>query len=147
MQDQLTSTRPYLLRAMHEWITDNGQTPLIVVDAEFAGVDVPESGVKDGRIVLNIAWAATSNLIMQNDLVSFDARFGGVSHGVSIPLGAVQGIYARESGQGMLFQNEPGFPEPASASPDEQADFAGEAADKEDDSSPSPKGPELRVVK
>jgi stringent starvation protein B len=148
VQDELTSTRPYLLRAMHEWMTDNGQTPLVVVDVNVAGVSVPESGIKDGRIVLNIDWAATRNLVMENDQVSFDARFDGVSQPVSFPLAAVQGIYARESGQGMLFQNEPGSGEGSATAP--VADMAGvdqSGEGDDDDNNPPPKGPVLRVVK
>ena len=145
MSDQLTPTRPYLLRAMHEWMTDNGQTPLVVVDATVAGAHVPESGIKDGRTVLNIDWAATRNLEIENNQVSFDARFDGVSHSVSFPLEAVQGIYARESGQGMLFQNEPGSGQDLASQPVADADQVGDSND--DDNPPPPRGPVLRVVK
>ena len=150
MTRELGSTRPYLLRAMHEWMTDNGQTPLVVVDATVPGVRVPQEHVKDDRIVLNIDWAATRNLQLENDAIAFDARFGGVPHAVSVPMEAVQGIYARESGQGMLFQNEPetmaSAPEETPAEPALE-EPAVEADGGDDDNDPPPKGPVLRLVK
>lgn len=91
---------------MHEWMTDNGQTPHVVVDATVAGVEVPSAYVKDGRIVLNVSWQATQGLRLGNDLVEFSARFGGAPHTVRLPLAAVLGIYARETGQGLVFQEE-----------------------------------------
>ena len=140
----LSSTRPYLVRAMHEWMTDNGQTPLLVVDAAVDSVVVPLEHVKDGRIVLNVAWSATRDLQLGNDVISFQARFGGVPHSISMPIGAVRGIYARESGQGMVFQDEPEATENAGNSPVE----AGQSSGTEpDDHTPRPKGPNLRVVK
>lgn len=99
----LGSRRPYLLRAMYDWMVDNGQTPFIVVDAGHPGVEVPSEHVSDGKIVLNIGAQATSELKLENDLISFSARFGGVVHQVMMPPAAVLGIYARESGQGMIF--------------------------------------------
>ena len=111
-----TSRRPYLVRAMHEWMTDNGQTPHLLVDATGAGVEVPRGYVKDGRIILNISWQATQGLRLGNDLIEFSARFGGASHQVRVPARAVLGIYSRETGQGMLFQDDEGGtppPEPA----------------------------------
>jgi stringent starvation protein B len=140
----LSSTRPYLVRAMHEWMTDNGQTPLVVVDAAVDSVIVPLEHVKDGRIVLNVAWSATRDLQLGNDVISFQARFGGVPHSISMPIGAVRGIYARESGQGMVFQDEPGQPEDASHSPVNLEQ--NNRADPEDPR-PRPSGPNLRIVK
>jgi stringent starvation protein B len=110
-----TSRRPYLVRAMHEWMTDNGQTPHLVVDASAEGVDVPAGYAKDGRIILNVSWQATQGLKLGNELIEFSARFGGVPHQVCIPSRAVLGIYARETGQGMLFQDEEGGPQPPNA--------------------------------
>ena len=95
--------RPYLLRALHEWISDSGETPHIVVDAAAEGVVVPRQYVKDGKIVLNVSFSATSALKLGNDAVSFEARFGGASFQVHVPVRAVLGIYARETGQGMIF--------------------------------------------
>jgi stringent starvation protein B len=102
--------RPYLLRALHEWMTDSGQTPHIVVDAAIEGVVVPRQYVKDGKIILNVGYSATAGLVLKNDGISFSARFGGVAFDVSLPVHAVLGIYARETGQGMVFSDE----EPAS---------------------------------
>lgn len=98
-----TSTKPYLLRAIYEWCTDNGYTPYMaaVVDA---GTRVPMEFVKNGEIVLNISFSATSGLKMDNDLVRFSARFGGVSRDISVPVDNVVAIYARENGQGMAFE-------------------------------------------
>jgi stringent starvation protein B len=91
---------------MHEWMTDNGQTPHLVVDAGVAGTEVPKSFVRDGRITLNVGWQATQGLKLGNEWIEFSARFGGVPHNVRVPVAAVLGIYARETGQGMLFQDE-----------------------------------------
>lgn len=102
----MTSHRPYLLRALYEWIADNGMTPHLLVDATWAGVQVPLQAVKDGQIVLNIADRAVSGLEMSNERIRFSARFGGVSQAVSVPVGAVLAIYARETGQGMALPGE-----------------------------------------
>jgi stringent starvation protein B len=130
---------------MHEWMTDISQTPLVVIDATQAGVQVPPGHVKDGRIVLNIAWSATRNLQMTNDMVTFDARFGGVPHSVAFPVAAVLGIYARESGQGMMFQDESA----GAAQPVSPAATADKPAPESDSERPRPKpgGPGLRLVK
>ncbi len=111
----MNSRRPYLLRAMHEWISDSSCTPHIVVDAAAAGVEVPRQYVRDGKIILNVSWTATSQLRMANDEVSFQGRFGGASMNVRVPLVAVLAIYARETGQGMIFTDEEGGPAPAAA--------------------------------
>lgn len=99
----LKSRRPYLLRAMHEWISDNAQTPHIVVDASIQGVEVPRQYVQGGKIILNVSLSATSALNLGNEHVSFRARFGAMTHDVMVPIAAVLGIYARETGQGMIF--------------------------------------------
>jgi len=118
--------RPYLLRAMHEWITDNGQTPHVVVDTASDAVRVPSEHVRDGKIVLNLSYDATSDLLMTNEVVEFEARFSGQPFQVTVPVQSVMGIYARETGQGMIFGSEE--PEP---DPDKDADGR----------------PQLRVVK
>ena len=134
----VTSRRPYLLRAMHEWITDNSQTPHIVVDAGIDGVKVPVQHVKDGRIILNISLSAAQGLSLGNEALSFRARFGGVSQDIVVPIAAIVGIYARESGQGMIFGDNDGpvgTTEPTPPSPP---------------ASPPPAGPRkshLKVVK
>ena len=109
----VTSRRPYLLRAMHEWITDNQQTPHLVVAATATDVQVPRQYVQDGKIVLNVSYHATNGLTMGNDQVEFNARFGGQTHHVRVPIHAVLGIYARETGQGMIFSDEDAPPPPA----------------------------------
>ena len=100
--NQGTSTRPYLLRALHDWCTDNGFTPYIAV---FVGpaVQVPMEYVKNNEIVLNIGFEATSGLQLGNDYVEFKARFGGVGREIKVPVDHVVAIYARENGQGMAF--------------------------------------------
>ena len=97
---------------MHEWMLDNGFTPHLVVDAKREGVRVPEAHVKDGKIVLNVSPTATRALSLGNDAVTFEARFGGVSQQLVIPVAAVLGIYARETGQGMVF-GEDDAPKPS----------------------------------
>lgn len=97
-----TSTKPYLLRALHEWCADQGFTPYVAVRVD-ANTVVPRQFVRDGQIVLNIGAEAVHNLHMGNDLITFQARFGGVSQGISIPVENVTAIYARENGQGMAF--------------------------------------------
>jgi stringent starvation protein B len=95
---------------MHEWMVDNGFTPHIVVDAGREGVHVPPGHVQDGKIVLNVSPAATRVLTLGNDFVTFEARFGGVAQQLTVPVTAILGIYARETGQGMLFNDDDGAP-------------------------------------
>ncbi|MCK9511021.1 MAG: ClpXP protease specificity-enhancing factor [Pigmentiphaga sp.] len=99
-------TKPYLLRALYEWCTDSGYTPhlAVVVDAHTR---VPPEHVRDGQIVLNIGALATHKLVIGNEFIEFQARFGGVAQQISVPVGAVQAIYARETGQGMSFEINP----------------------------------------
>lgn len=159
----MTSHRPYLLRALYEWIADNGMTPHLLVDAVRPGVQVPTHAVKDGKIVLNVAERAVTRLEMSNDVIRFSARFGGVSHPVSVPVGAVLAIYARETGQGMFFPED--ALEDGALAGDEAAHDEGEegttpptltavpsepAPDGDDDgpSAPTPRrGGHLRIVK
>ncbi len=98
-----TSTKPYLLRALYEWCTDNGYTPYIVVSVD-ARTRVPMEFVKNGEIVLNISFEATGNLKMDNDFIHFKARFGGIAREIEVPVDNVSAIYARENGQGMAFE-------------------------------------------
>ena len=129
----MTSNRPYLLRALYEWISDNGLTPHVLVDANVEGVRVPPGAAKDGRIVLNIDGRAVSQFDLSNEHLSFLARFGGVSQSVYIPMGAVLAIYAQENGQGMMFPAE----EPSSAEPPPEKPTPDEP----------PKRSHLRVIK
>jgi stringent starvation protein B len=116
-EQALTSRRPYLLRAMHEWITDNQQTPHIVVDADLEGVEVPRQYVQSGKIILNVSHSATQGLALGNDEVQFRARFGGSTFEVRVPVQAVLGIYARETGQGMIFSDVDGPQPPGTPGP------------------------------
>jgi stringent starvation protein B len=126
---------------MHEWMLDNGFTPCLVVDAKRPGVRVPESHVKDGKIVLNISPTATRELILGNDAVTFETRFGGVSQQLVVPIAAVLGIYARETGQSMLFAEGDG----AESAP--QGDPPPPDGDKPPPASPSGRRAKLKVVK
>jgi stringent starvation protein B len=115
---------------MHAWIMDSGHTPHVVVDAAVEGVEVPRQFVRDGKIVLNISPAAASSLEIGNDALSFQARFSGAPYPVHVPMSAVLGIYARETGRGMIFSpEEPGSPpdEPPGAPAGESAPAARKA--------------------
>lgn len=102
----MTSSKPHLLRAMFDWILESDCTPHLVVDVHVEGVSVPMEFVQDGRIVLNIAPRATKDFLMDSDGVSFNTRFSGVPHSVFAPMDAIEGIYARENGEGMMFEQE-----------------------------------------
>jgi stringent starvation protein B len=106
MSEEMTSNRPYLLRALYEWITENNMTPHILVDASTGGVEVPEQAVQKGKVILNIDNAAVQELEMGNQWLTFKARFSGVAHAVAVPVEAVLAIYAKENGQGMMFAAE-----------------------------------------
>jgi len=124
----MTSSKPYLLRALYEWIIDNGLTPHIIVDTQAAGVDLPTHDAQDGRLVLNVSPLATRGLELGNDALSFQARFAGVPRDILLPIQSILAIYARENGQGMMFSG--GEPEPP-----------------EDDGQEKPAGPKLRIIK
>lgn len=128
----MTSNRPYLLRAMYDWISDNGLTPYILVDAAAAGVQVPKSAIKDGRVVLNVAARAVAQLELGQERVRFVARFSGVSQSVEVPMASLLAIYAHENGQGMMFPAENQPPTPPGPNVDESV---------------AKKGSHLRVVK
>lgn len=112
----MTSNRPYLLRALYEWITDNGLTPHILVDAEVEGVIVPDNTIQKGKVVLNIAAGATEQLLLDNEIIDFKARFSGKPFQILVPMDAVIAIYARENGQGMMFAKEDSNPPPVDGS-------------------------------
>jgi stringent starvation protein B len=99
----LSPTRPYLARAIYEWICDNNLTPHLLVDATQPNTLLPEQYIQDGQIVLNIAPHAVHQFNMSNEIITFSARFGGVSRDIYVPFNAVIGIYARENGQGLFF--------------------------------------------
>jgi len=112
----MTSNRPYIIRALYEWILDNQLTPHLLVDARRGDADVPAAYVQDGKVVLNLAPSAVRGLVLGNEQIAFGARFGGVATDVSVPVEAVLGIYARENGRGILFQDDDP-PEPPSDGP------------------------------
>jgi stringent starvation protein B len=112
----MTSNRPYLLRALYEWITDNGLTPHILVDAEVDGVNVPDHVIQKGKVVLNIADGATEQLKLDNEIIDFKARFSGNPYQIIVPMNAVIAIYARENGQGMMFAKDDSDPPPVDGS-------------------------------
>ena len=127
----MNSSRPYIMRALYEWIVDNEMTPYVLVDASIDGVVVPQQFVKDNQIVLNISPDAVVELSISNESVSFNGRFGGVATDIFAPVAAVVGIYARENGQGMVLDPEDNLTPP-------------------DDTTPTPDKPErptLKIVK
>ena len=107
----LTPSRSYLIKALHEWMTDNDLTPYLAVDARVQGVMVPDQFTRDEQLVLNISYSAVQGLLVDHEGVSFSARFGGVPMNVFIPLAAILAIYAKENSQGMGFGMEPGSDE------------------------------------
>lgn len=132
----MTSSRPYLVRAMYQWIADNGMTPHLLADTLVEGIQVPAEHIQNGKIILNIAPMAISSLVLGDTEITFSARFSGKSLGIYIPIDAVLAIYAKENGQGMMFSEDDG----AISSPD--------GDDPEPDPDPDkPKRPALRVVK
>jgi stringent starvation protein B len=138
----MKSSRPYLIRGLYEWILDNDCTPHLLVSVDYPGVRVPPGFASDGQIVLNISPSAVRNMHMDNDSVSFEGRFGGVAHSLHVPCQAVLAIYARENGQGMVFEVEAPEDDPdgAPAPGDGPAEGAGDTA--------KPSGrPSLKVVK
>tara|TARA_B100000927_G_scaffold279160_1_gene262515 strand:- start:757 stop:1152 length:396 start_codon:yes stop_codon:yes gene_type:complete len=106
MEDNTISKKPYFIRAMFEWISDNGYTPHLLIDASFDNISIPRKFVEKERITLNISSSATRNLTIDSDIISFDARFDGKSMSVEFPPEAVINIYARETSEGMFFQSE-----------------------------------------
>ncbi|CAH9014586.1 ClpXP protease specificity-enhancing factor [Candidatus Nitrosacidococcus sp. I8] len=109
----ISSSRPYLIRAFYEWITDNQLTPYLVVNTNFPDVKVPEQYISDGKIILNTHPHSVKNLSLENEWISFSARFSGVVHEIIFPVCATLAIYAKENGQGMTFPQE-NLPPPTS---------------------------------
>lgn len=139
----MSSSRPYLLRALYEWILENQCTPYIVVNAYAKDVQVPQEHVKDGQIVLNISPAAVHALQMNNQAVDFSGRFAGIPTPVYVPIEAVMGIYARENGQGMIFETEKPSPEP----PSDVSEQGGNSSKTKSAAPKTRSRPSLRVVK
>ena len=112
-----TGQRPYLIRAMHDWMADKGLTPHLVVSAPAEGLVVPERHISDGKIVLNVSQSAARDLVLGNEEITLEARFDGEPWRLSIPVDTVLGIYARETGQGMIFPDENAPPGDGSPQP------------------------------
>lgn len=143
----MSPNRPYLLRAIYDWISDNDLTPYLLVDAAAEGVNVPPQVVKNGQVVLNLAMRAVAKLDLGNDWISFQARFSGVSHSIRVPVSAVLALYAQENGQGMMFpaEEQGGDHPPPVSGPDStmpSAPTGGDGGDK-----PKRGAPHLHVVK
>lgn len=144
----MLSNRPYLIRALFEWILDNDMTPHLLVDAMHPEADVPSKFVEEGRIVLNVAPTAVKDLIISNEMITFSARFGGVPSFVCLPPAAVLGIYARENGHGMIFPQEEDLDGHSSA--DQSSDAVGAGSRAQGKVVPDKKKanrPALRLVK
>jgi len=134
---EMTSSRPYLLRAIYEWIVDNGLTPYLLVNADYPGVRVPVEHINNGKIILNVAPEAVQSLDLGTADVSFNARFGGRPMNLFFPVAAVLAIYARENGRGMVFSDSDDSPPPSPSEPGK--------GDKPEKGKPAQ--PALRVVK
>lgn len=151
---QESSTKPYLIRALHEWCTDNGYTPYLVVTVD-ANTVVPAAHVHDGQITLNISHLATNRLTLGNDYIEFESRFNGAVEQLFVPVGAVSAIYARETGAGMGFEVVASQPypggetatEPAAGARSADKDALASAAPGSDDDPTPPKPTHLKIVK
>ena len=147
---QESSTKPYLLRALHEWCTDNGYTPQIVVTVD-ANTVVPPAHIQDGQITLNIGTLATNQLVMGNEYIEFQTRFSGVTEHIFVPVAAVSAIYARETGAGMGFEVIESQPYPGmSDSPTKETTATADnkqSSGKTDPDDDDPKPPRLKIVK
>ena len=145
----MTSSRPYIVRALYEWILENDCTPYILVNALADSVQVPQQFVKKGQIVLNVSPVAVRELQLEDDAVYFNGRFGGMPMDIYVPMTAVMGIYAKENGQGMIFdmdeKPQPEPPAPKDTGPKAVQPAGNNTAKK--GKPPTKKGPGLRVVK
>jgi len=139
-----TSTKPYFLRALHEWCTDNGYTPHIVVQVDV-NTRVPQAFIRDGQITLNIGDAASNRLVIGNEVIEFQARFGGKVETISVPVSAVSAIYARETGAGMGFEVQ--APEGSDPTQPPDSETQPQAEPKPEGAQKKPKRPHLKVVK
>ncbi|ALM54581.1 ClpXP protease specificity-enhancing factor [Halomonas huangheensis] len=156
----MKSSRPYLARALYEWLLDNELTPYIVVDAEQELVEVPRQFVQNGQIVLNLGPTAVRDLHMDNEQIRFSARFSGKSENLFVPMSALIALYARENGVGMVFGHEPVLPSDEAEGAENDESVSLEVVDTENDDElvtseadenehpPRKKGrPSLRVIK
>ena len=138
--DNMSPVKPYLIEALYRWISDNNLTPLVVADISVSGVKVPESAIEDGKVVLNISMTATQGLAMEDEVISFSARFSGRPFLVVIPMAAVTAIYARENSQGMMFDVDPEMTD------EEESETPEKPATKQTDSKKTKKNAHLKLV-
>lgn len=146
---QESSTKPYLIRALHEWCTDNGYTPHIVVAVDDNTV-VPPAHIQNGQITLNVSSLATNRLVLGNEYIEFQTRFGGVTENIVVPVAAVSAIYARETGAGMGFEVHESQPYPGAPLPDSDRSGAADATRPDPSDDPDDNGPRpshLKIVK
>ncbi|OUY05682.1 ClpXP protease specificity-enhancing factor [Acinetobacter populi] len=141
-ETNLTPTRPYLARAIYEWICDNQLTPYLLVDATQKFVQVPQQHIKDGQIVLNIAPHAVHRFQIENEAIHFSARFGGVSQDIYVPMSALIGIYSRENGQGLFFDPQE-YDQASTASEDAHQETSAQSSET---TTEAKKKPSLRVL-
>ncbi len=138
--DNMSPVKPYLIEALYRWISDNNLTPLVVADAGVKGVKVPESAIEEGKVVLNISMTATQGLVMEDDVISFSARFSGRPYLVVIPMAAVTAIYARENSQGMMFDVDPDITD------EDHSDDSDKPAAKQQEAKKNKKNVHLKLV-
>ncbi len=138
--DNMSPVKPYLIEALYRWISDNNLTPLVVADVSVSGVKVPESAIEDGKVVLNISMTATQGLAMEDEVISFSARFSGRPFLVVIPMAGVTAIYARENSQGMMFDVDPEMTD------EDESETSEKPATKQTDSKKSKKNAHLKLV-
>ena len=139
----MTSSRPYIIRALYEWIIENECTPYLLVNAYEADVEVPQEHVKEGQIILNISPTAVQSLSIRNNAVEFEGRFAGIPNQIFVPINAVMGIYAKENGQGMIFDTDTSGSEP----PDPTGSDGSKGSSESESQPASIKKPSLRIVK
>ena len=137
---KMNSSRPYIIRALYDWILENQCTPYVLVDAFGEGVEVPQDHVKDGQIILNISPIAVQSVSISNEAIEFNGRFGGIPKKVLVPIKYILGIYAKENGQGMIFESDE-LPEP----PDPPEELLNRK--KKVSSNKGPTKPSLKIVK
>tara|TARA_B100000575_G_C22855913_1_gene500483 strand:+ start:257 stop:673 length:417 start_codon:yes stop_codon:yes gene_type:complete len=137
---KMNSSRPYIIRALYDWILENQCTPYVLVDAFGEGVEVPQDHVKDGQIILNISPIAVQSVSISNEAIEFNGRFGGIPKRVLVPIKYILGIYAKENGQGMIFESDE-LPEP----PDPPEELLNRK--KKVSSNKGPTKPSLKIVK
>ncbi|CUA86877.1 ClpXP protease specificity-enhancing factor [Pseudidiomarina woesei] len=146
----MTPRRPYLVRAVYEWILDNQLTPHLVVDADYPGCQVPWQFVQDGQIILNISPTAVTNFVIDNHSIQFNARFSGSPHRVIVPMGAAMALYARENGAGSMFDAEPHYDNPQPVAYTEESEQPASTSTDSESQTKKPKkssGSHLRVIK